>query len=265
MIDGIKLVLIDQSLKMGKLERDYTVRSQKMCHPSGEVIEIWNLCQHIVADDKVGAAALGYQSSRELQAEELNQSGNIFLARDCGHIGGGLNADDGDAERQKVLKQVSVVAGDLKHLAARIKSKSGFCHLAIAARMLDPGCRIRGEIRVLGKDMLRLDVFAQLHQKALAADERVQWIVRLHVIEPLRSEKAFAKRRHAEVNEAGREWRMAEPANTLPIRRWIRSVLGGLMCHVFFVTGKFLMLIRSSSAEGTVSGRFVSSLVALGE
>src|ERR1700756_5143450 len=106
---------------MGKLERYDSVRLQKICHPSGEVIEIWNLCQHIVADNEVGAVAFSYKSSRELQAEELNQSGNILLARDCSHIGGGLNADNGDTERQKVLKQVSVVTGDLKHPAPRIK------------------------------------------------------------------------------------------------------------------------------------------------
>ena len=104
-IDRVELVLVDEPLKMRELERDHTVRRQKMRHPCGEVVEIGDLRQHIVADDEVGPPTLGHESLRELQAEELDKSGNILLARHCGHVGGRLDADHGNTQRQEVLKR----------------------------------------------------------------------------------------------------------------------------------------------------------------
>ena len=49
--------------------------------------------------------------------------------------------------------------------------------------------------------MLWFDVLLQLHQEAFAADEHVQRIVRLHLVDLIGGQKAFAKGRHAEVNE----------------------------------------------------------------
>ena len=112
MIDRVELVFVDQPLKVGKLERNHAVRSKKMRHPRGEVIEVGDLRQHIVADDEVGRPPFGYESLRKPQAKEFDKCRNILLARHCGNIGGWFDAGHGNAQRQKVLKQISVVARD---------------------------------------------------------------------------------------------------------------------------------------------------------
>ena len=82
------------------------------------------------------------QGVARLQAEKLNESWNT-LARGFGHIGGRLDADHRDTHGQEMLKQISVVACNLKHLALRTKTKPGFDHFTVAASMLDPKRRIR--------------------------------------------------------------------------------------------------------------------------
>src|ERR1700730_143273 len=120
-IDRVELIPVDESLKMGNLECDHTVRRKQMGHSCGEVVEIRDLRQHIVADDKIGRPTLGHELLRKLRAEELDESGNILLARRFGHIGGWLDTDHRNAQRQKVLKQISVVASDLNYLTLRTK------------------------------------------------------------------------------------------------------------------------------------------------
>src|SRR5262245_25615688 len=122
-IDGVELVLGNKPLKMWELECDHTVRSQKVGHPRGKVVEIGDLRHHIVPDDKVGPPALGHELLRERQAEELNNSGYILLARRFGHIGSWLDPDHRHTQRQKVLKEISVVACDFKHLTLRTEAQ----------------------------------------------------------------------------------------------------------------------------------------------
>src|SRR5262245_23895504 len=57
MIDRVELVVLDQSFEMRELERDDSVRSQQVGHSRRKVIEIRNLRQHIVADDKISFAS----------------------------------------------------------------------------------------------------------------------------------------------------------------------------------------------------------------
>ena len=187
-----------------------------MRHSRGEIVEVGDLRQHIVADDEVGRLTLGHQALRELQAEEFDQRRNILLARHFGDIGGRLDADDGNTQRQKMLKQISVVARDLEDLAFRAETKPGLDHFAILARMLDPRGRIRRKICVFRENMLRLDVLLQLHQEALAADEHVQRKVRLHLVDLVGSQKAFAKRGHPKINEGRSERGIAQATITSP-------------------------------------------------
>jgi len=81
-----------------------------------------------------------------------------------------------------VLKQITIVAGDLEYLTFPTKVKSVGDHFAVLTRMLDPRRRIRGKIRIFCKNMLWLDVFLQLDQEAPVADEHVQWKVGLHLV-----------------------------------------------------------------------------------
>src|SRR5258708_1429408 len=100
-----------------------------------------------------------------------------------------------------MLKQISVVTCNLKHLARRIKTKAGPDHFAILPRMLDPSGRVGREICVLAKDGFRFHVLPQLNQEASAADKHMERVVRLHLVDLVGSEKALAERRHSEVDK----------------------------------------------------------------
>src|SRR5262249_45374674 len=91
-VDGIKLIFLNQAFKMRKLERNHATWSQQVRHASREVIEIRDLRQHVIADDEIGAPSLRYQSLRQLDAKEFDQCRNIFLACHLGDISRGLDA-----------------------------------------------------------------------------------------------------------------------------------------------------------------------------
>ena len=211
-IDRVELVFVDQPLEVGKLERNHPVWSQKMRHSRGEVVEVRDLRQDIVADDEIGLPPLGCESLRELQAEEFNKGRNIFLLRDCGYVGGRFDADYRNAQRQKVLKQVSVVARNLIHPTRRIEMKPGRNHFTVPVRVLDPGRRVRRKVRIFRENVLRFHVLLQLHQEAVAADENMQRKVRLHLIDLVGGQEALTKRRHPEIDDSSCENRMTQAA-----------------------------------------------------
>src|SRR6516165_5584977 len=122
-IDGVELVLVNKPLKMRELERYHTIWGQQMHHSRSEIVEIGDLRQHIVADDELGPPTLGHELLCELQPEKLDEGRNILLAGGFRHIGRRLDAGHGNTQWQEVLKQISVVACDLKYLALRTKIK----------------------------------------------------------------------------------------------------------------------------------------------
>lgn len=137
-IDRIKLVLINKPLEVRKFERDHTVARNQMRHSSGEVIEIRHLRQNIIADDEIGAPSFGRQPLRKFQAEEFDKRWDILLPGRSSDVCGRLNSKYRDAQRQEVLEQVSIVAGDLAYLTLRTETKSLCDHLAIPASMIHP-------------------------------------------------------------------------------------------------------------------------------
>src|ERR1700724_536339 len=90
-IDGVELVLVDELLEMRKFERDHALRHQQMRHAGDKVVEVWHLCQHVVADDEVSVLAFRRKLLREAEAEELDECWNILLPRHFGDIDSRLN------------------------------------------------------------------------------------------------------------------------------------------------------------------------------
>ena len=163
MIDRVELVLVDQPLEVRELQRDHAFGLQKLRHPGREVVEIGYLRQHIVADDQVGALALGGQLRCELAPEEVDQRRDALVDGDLGDIGGRLDADHGHLQRREVLQQVAVVAGELHREALRPEAQPLRDRLAVALGVCDPAGRIGGEVGVFPEDMLRAHVLFELH------------------------------------------------------------------------------------------------------
>jgi hypothetical protein len=78
-----------------------------------------------------------------------------------------------------MLQQVAVVARQLNHEAFAVDAEELLHAACIMARMLHPRLRVRGEIRVLRKDLRGTHELLQLHQPTALAYERVQRVEKL--------------------------------------------------------------------------------------
>ena len=126
MIDGVELVLRHQPFKMRKLQRDDAFRLQQDLHAGDEIVQVRHLGEHIVAHDQVGLLALRHEAARQLDAEELGDAGNALGDRDLGDIGGRLDAEHRHAERQEMLQQIAVIAGEFDGQAAPRRGRAAW-------------------------------------------------------------------------------------------------------------------------------------------
>src|SRR5882724_2536600 len=138
MINRVELIFFDQPFEMWKFKCDNPVRRQQTGHPGGEVVEIGHLRQYVIADDEIGHAAFRYETPGETQPEKIDQCWNILAPSGFGHVSGRLDSQHGDAQRQEVLKQISVVARNLNYIALRSKVEPRRNFFAISTRVLNP-------------------------------------------------------------------------------------------------------------------------------
>ena len=97
--------------------------AKQVRHSCREVVEIRNLRQHIVADDEIGSRGLPRRDAARDLVRKTRPVSEHSSPRRLGDVGGRLDSQNRNTQRQKVLKQISVVAGDLKDLALRPKTK----------------------------------------------------------------------------------------------------------------------------------------------
>ena len=193
-IDRVELVDFDKPFEVGKLERDRAIGRQQTGHPGGKIVQVGNLRQDIVTDDEISAGALPDETPRQIQSKELNQRRYAFVDRGRGNVAGRLDTNHRNIERQKVLQQVAVIAGDLEYPTVASETEPIPDHHAVSARMFDPAGRVRRKIGVVSEDTLWFHVFLQLNQEAAFAHENAQGKVRLHLVDLVGRQEAFAKR-----------------------------------------------------------------------
>ena len=177
-IDRVELVVLDQPQQVRHLDRHHAVVGQQDLEAGDEVVEVRHVRHHVVGGDQVGALALVDEIASRLAAEESDERVDPEILRDLGDVGGGLDAERRDAALDDVLQQVAVVAGDLHHEAVPVEAEALDRHLDVAARVLDPGVRVRGEVGVLREDVLAGHELLELHEQAALADLRVQRVER---------------------------------------------------------------------------------------
>ena len=199
-------------LDVRELERHDTVRLQQQHHSGDKVIEVGNLREDIVADDEVGIVSLRDQLAGQAFTEKVDARRDTAINGDLGDIRGRLDAEHRHAERKKVLQEIAVVARKLDRQALRSEIEPLLDHVAIGSRMRHPAHGVGRKVGVLGEDVRRADVFLQLHEEAFGADKRVQRKVRLHAVELVGGNEAFAKWRHSEIDECRFQRFPAQPA-----------------------------------------------------
>ena len=180
--------------------------------------------EHVVSQQQIGAR-VGCQQPCRAATEEFHRRGNAFRERDLRDVGGGLDSEHADPLGLEVLQQVPVVGGELDHMTVLPQAERVDHLLGIAAAVLEPAGRIRGEVGVVGEDLLRGLELLQLHQEAAAADQRPQRVIGLHRPDALRWQVSVGKRRGAQVDEHLTERSAAEAArNRRGLRAHVASV-----------------------------------------
>ena len=161
MVDGVELVLRDQPLEVRELERDHALRLEQARHAADEVVEVGHLREDVVGDDQVGRAGprptmpLGAAPRRRTRRGSARPS----AARPRATLAAGSMPSTGTPQRQEVLQQVAVVAGELDHEAVRRRARAGRVIIsAVAPGVLDPAGRVGREVGVLAEDRLRAHV-----------------------------------------------------------------------------------------------------------
>ena len=216
-VDGVVLEPVEQAKEVRKLEGRGPVVTQKDLHSRDEVVQIWDLREHVVARDQTGALALVDQSLSGGAAEEVDEGGHSALLGSLRDIGGRVDPQNRYAGADEVLKEVAVVRRELDDEVVRAQAEALADHLHVLPRVLDPGSRVRRVVRVLGEDLVRRDERFELHEVAPLACEDVKREERLHVPDLLGAEKALAQRRHAEVDDRQVERGTAKAARRLSI------------------------------------------------
>src|SRR5262245_8262725 len=109
---------------------------------------------------------------------------------------------DRNAGIDEVPQQVAVIARRLDDNRAFVETQPVGDQPRKAGRMVEPARRVRGEVGVVGEDLRGRHNRFDLHQEALRADTRVQWIARLAALcKLLAGRKGVCERLLAQVDE----------------------------------------------------------------
>ena len=105
----------------GELEGDHAIWRKQMGHARGKIIEIRDLRQYVIANNKISLPPFRFQTLGEFQAKEFNEGWNIFLSRNFGDISGRLDTRNGDAQWEEMLKQISIIACNFENLTVCVE------------------------------------------------------------------------------------------------------------------------------------------------
>ena len=216
-VDRVELIALHEPQQVRDLDGHDPAGRQQGLHAAHEVVQVRHVGHHVVRHQQVGAPSLRRQPAGQVATEELHHGLDSALARRLRDVGGGLDSERRDAAVADVLEQVPVVARQLDHGAAGVEAESLHGHVHVAARVLDPGVRVRREVRVLLEDVRRGHELLELHEEAALTDLRVERVERLLRGEALGGHIALAERRHAEVHERVPQRAGAEAARGLAV------------------------------------------------
>ena len=201
MVDRVELILFDKLQEVWELQGDDPLRLDQNRQAAYEVVESRDVRQDVVAYHQVGGHALPDEVAGERLAEKRHLRWNAACAGGGGHVGRGLDAETTDPVFDEVLQQVPVVARNLNNLARPVQLQAWHYRGDVVSRVRQPRVRVRREVRVFGKDLLRLGEFSKLDQKAFIADVNSLRIEPLHIRQLLGGQVGVGERRHAKVDE----------------------------------------------------------------
>ena len=206
MVDRVELHLLDQADEVRHLDRRDAVVGEEGRDPGDEVVQRRAPGRGRCSRRQIGPAALrdeprpraGSRRTRRASPRRAPSPRRRRWRR-------GRSRGYGTAALDEVLEQVAVVRGQLDDEALRPEARNSVDHLlGVAASVLDPGARVRREVRVVLEDVARRDVLLELSEQAVAADPDVERIERLCLVQLVCAEEALARRRASRDRRASR-------------------------------------------------------------
>ena len=193
-IDRVELVLLDQPEDVRPLDGHHAVPGQKGLDAGHEAVEVGHLGQNVVAGHQISLSAFRSKRAGKLVSEKLNPRRNADLDRGLGHVCGRLDAEAGYAVLDEVAQEIAVIAGEFDHEAPVVQTEARNHLFGIVPRVRQPGVRVRGEIGVLGENLLRGYIVAQLNQETLRTHPDVEGVEMLDPVQLVRRQKGLAER-----------------------------------------------------------------------
>jgi hypothetical protein len=200
----IELVARDRPLEVRELQRGDAVRREQAPDAGDEVVEVADLREDVVADQEICSPAGGHQFRRESAAEECGPRWHAL--RRGRHIGGRLDAEHRQAQRQDWLQQAAIIATGLDHQRTGAEIEPLPHRLAGDSGMPHPAVRERGEIGEFVEARAGRHVLPKLHELACFAGQDVQREKGFRLIELVGTPKRLARGRHAQVQNLLLQW-----------------------------------------------------------
>src|SRR5215470_2633187 len=157
--------------------------------------------KHVVAKKEVSLLAFGGKLARCIAVKKPDKRRNPLLNRDCGDVGGRLDAKDRDFLFDKVLKKIAVVAGDFHHKTLLVDREALNHQLGVGFGVREPTVGIGSEIEVVTENVFGGDKLLKLYQETLPANIDVKRVERLHLTQLLMAQEALRQRRSAQVHK----------------------------------------------------------------
>ena len=200
-VDRVVLPALDQPEQVRELQRDQPAVLDQRAQPGGEPADVRDVGEHVVSGHQVSLAEPARELGPGFRAEEPDLGPDPLGLGGRGHVRGGLDPEHRDAGRHEVLQQVTVVAGHLGDQAVRGQPQRADHRVGVPLGMRDPGVGVGREVGVVGEDVLPRHVRGQLHEQARLADQHVQRVEDLRVIQACRRDVALTERGHPEIDE----------------------------------------------------------------
>ena len=111
MVDRVKLVVFEETKQVGEFSGDDACWFEKGFDAGDEVVDVGDVGEDVIGDDEVSLFVFCGEFVGKFGAEELHERGDILFEGGGGDVGGGFDAEDGDAAILEILEEVAVVTG----------------------------------------------------------------------------------------------------------------------------------------------------------
>jgi len=137
-INRVELIALDQLQQMRKLEGKCALGFQQARQTSSKVVEVGHMRKYIVGYQQIGLSPLRNKLLGQTGPHESNQGRDVPSLRRACDVCRRLYSKNRDANRFKILEQVSVIARRFDYDTISVKRKTPARGFGKSSRMVKP-------------------------------------------------------------------------------------------------------------------------------